>query len=116
VRLHQAKASREQAAVSRCAWSWPPGAGSVNSFPLNRHVVFAPSGKSVGVEAFWFALVNVLAVAQALVISLLLADVALPALGVEAFRGEIAHAIGIMVPAVTRYFGHKHLSCTGSRG
>lgn len=82
--------------------------GMVTAFLLNRHGVFAPSGKSVGEEAFWFTLVNVLAVLQTLVISLLLADWAMPLLGVEAFRKEIAHAIGIAVPVVTSYFGHRY--------
>jgi len=82
--------------------------GMVTAFLLSRHGVFAPSGKSVGVEAFWFTVVNVLAVLQTLVISLLLANWGLPALGIDAFRKEIAHAIGIAVPAVTSYFGHRY--------
>ena len=82
--------------------------GMVTAFLLNRHAVFAPSGKSVKVEAFWFSVVNVLAVLQTLVISLLLANWGLPALGIDAFRKEIAHAIGIAVPAVTSYFGHRY--------
>jgi putative flippase GtrA len=82
--------------------------GMVTAFLLNRHGVFAPSGKSVGSEALWFTLVNALAVLQTLVISLLLADLALPAAGIETFRKEIAHAIGIAVPVVTSYIGHRH--------
>jgi putative flippase GtrA len=82
--------------------------GMVTAFLLNRHAVFAPSGKSVGSEALWFTVVNMLAVLQTLVISLLLADWALPLLGVESFRKEIAHAIGIAVPALTSYFGHRY--------
>jgi hypothetical protein len=53
----------------------------VTAFLLNRHGVFAPSGKSMKVEAIWFTLVNVLAVAQTLIISLVLADVVFPELG-----------------------------------
>ena len=84
--------------------------GMVTAFLLNRHAVFAASGKSMRAEALWFTVVNVLAVAQTLVISLLLADFFLPQLGVAAFRKEIAHAIGIIVPVVTSYFGHRHLT------
>ena len=51
---------------------------------------------------------NLLAVAQTLVISLVLADVVFPKLDIVAFRKEIAHAIGIAVPVVTSYFGHKY--------
>jgi putative flippase GtrA len=83
-------------------------AGMVTAFLLNRHGVFAPSGKSVHVEAVWFTLVNMLAVVQTLIISLLLAEIVLPKMGILAFQKEIAHAIGIMVPVVTSYFGHKY--------
>ena len=83
-------------------------AGMFTAFLLNRHGVFAPSGKAVGVEAAWFIFVNVLAVLQTLFVSLLLADFLLPWLGVEVFRKEIAHAVGIAVPAVTSYFGHRY--------
>ena len=43
-------------------------------------------------------------------ISMLLAYWALPALGVQAFVHEIAHAVGVMVPVFTSYLGHKHFS------
>lgn len=82
--------------------------GMVTAFLLTRHGVFAPSGKSVRVEAAWFTLVNLLAVAQTLVISLLFANVLLPQLGVEEFRKALAHAVGIAIPAVTSYFGHRY--------
>ena len=82
--------------------------GMITAFLLNRHGVFSPSGKSVRVEAAWFTLVNLLAVVQTLVISLLLADVVFPKLGIVAFHKEIAHAIGIVVPVVTSYFGHRY--------
>ena len=89
--------------------------GMVTAFLLNRHAVFAASGKSMRAEVLWFTLVNVLAVAQTLVISLLLANVVLPRLGVVGFRREIAHAFGIIVPVVTSYYGHRHLTF-GKRG
>ena len=82
-------------------------AGMVTAFLLNRHAVFSPSGKSMRVEAVWFTLVNVLAVTQTLIISLLLANIVFPDLGIEAYSREIAHAIGIAVPVITSYFGHR---------
>ena len=81
--------------------------GMATAYLLNRHAVFAPSGKSWRVEVLWFTVVNILAAAQTLVVSVLLADYVLPALGVEAFRHGIAHAVGIVVPAVTSYHGHR---------
>lgn len=82
--------------------------GMVTAFLLNRHAVFAPSGKSMGVEAIWFTVVNLLAVTQTLIISLLLANVVFPEFGLETYPREIAHAIGIAVPVVTSYFGHRY--------
>ena len=82
--------------------------GMVTAFLLNRHGVFAPSGKSVHVEVAWFTLVNFLAVVQTLIISLLLANVIFQNLGIVHFRKEIAHAIGIIVPVVTSYCGHRY--------
>jgi putative flippase GtrA len=82
--------------------------GMVTAFLLTRHHVFAPSGKSVRVEAAWFTLVNVLAVAQTLAISLVLADLVLPQLGIVTYRKALAHAVGIAVPAVASYFGHRY--------
>jgi putative flippase GtrA len=82
--------------------------GMVTAFLLTRRHVFAPSGKSVRVEAAWFTLVNVLAVAQTLAISLLLADLVFPELGIVTYRKALAHAVGIAVPAVTSYFGHRY--------
>jgi len=82
--------------------------GMVTAFLLNRHAVFAPSGKAMSVEAVWFTLVNVLAVAQTLVISLLLANVVFPELGIVTYHKALAHAIGIAVPVVTSYFGHRY--------
>jgi putative flippase GtrA len=84
--------------------------GMATAFVLNRRSVFAPSGKPLRTEALWFTLVNLLAVAQTLLISLLLADVALPAIGFTEHRREVAHAIGIVVPVVTSYVGHRHLT------
>jgi putative flippase GtrA len=83
-------------------------AGMVTAFLLNRHAVFSPSGKSMRIEAVWFTLVNVLAVTQTLIISLLLANIVFPDLGIEAYSREIAHAIGIVVPVITSYFGHRY--------
>jgi len=82
--------------------------GMLTAFIINRHAVFAPSGKAVGVEAAWFTLVNGLAVVQTLAVSLLLANIVFPAFGIVSYRKAVAHAIGIAVPVVTSYFGHRN--------
>ncbi len=90
-------------------------AGMITAFLINRHAVFAPSGKGMHVEAVWFTLVNLLAVAQTLAISLLLVYMVFPRIGIEAYSREIAHAIGIVVPVITSYFGHRYWTF-GNRG
>lgn len=84
--------------------------GMAVAFVLMRSTVFPPSSAPMGRQVAFFALVNVLAVAQTLVVTVVLARWALPALGVREFVNEIAHFAGVCVPIVTSFFGHKHLS------
>ncbi|MFN7609640.1 MAG: GtrA family protein [bacterium] len=81
--------------------------GMAVAFLLMRHYVFDGSGKALGPQVAKFILVNVLAVLQTLVVSLVLARWLLPTLGVESHVEAIAHAFGVAVPAVTSYLGHK---------
>jgi putative flippase GtrA len=39
----------------------------------------------------------------------------LPLLGIVVFRDLLAHAIGVAVPVVSSYFGHKYISFRDSR-
>ena len=84
--------------------------GMLVAFVLMRSQVFPPSGAPVSRQVARFVGVNVAALVQTLVITLLLARWALPALGVQRFAEEIAHIVGVCVPVVTSYFGHKHFS------
>jgi putative flippase GtrA len=84
--------------------------GMIVAFVLMRSHVFPPSGAPVRHQVAKFVGVNLAAVLQTLVITLLLARWALPALGVRRFVEEIAHVVGVCVPVVTSYFGHKHFS------
>ena len=45
-----------------------------------------------------------------LVISLLLARWLLPSLGIVTHAEALAHLVGVLVPVVTSYFGHKFLT------
>ena len=81
--------------------------GMTVAFLLMRQYVFDGRGKALGPQVWRFALVNVLAVLQTLVVSLVLARWLLPALGVTQHAEAIAHAVGVAVPVVTSYFGHK---------
>lgn len=84
--------------------------GMVTAFVLARLFVFKQSSQSVQRSAFFFVLVNVIAVAQTWAISMGLAYYGLPALGVTRWVTEIAHAVGVVMPVFTSYLGHKHWS------
>ncbi|MEK0267023.1 GtrA family protein [Stenotrophomonas rhizophila] len=84
--------------------------GMVTAFVLARLFVFKDSARPLHHSAVYFALVNLLAVLQTWIVSTLLAFHLLPWLGVDQFRLEIAHAVGVAVPVFSSYFGHKFLS------
>jgi putative flippase GtrA len=84
--------------------------GMVTAFVLNRLFVFEGAINTLRNQIGWFTLINLIAVAQTLIISVGLADYIFPAMGVAAHAKTIAHGIGVMVPVVTSYLGHKHFS------
>ncbi len=84
--------------------------GMVTAFVLNRTFVFDDAANPLHHQIGWFTLVNLAAVTQTLIISVGLADYALPVMGIRAHTETIAHGFGVMVPVVTSYLGHKHLS------
>lgn len=86
------------------------GIGMATAFVLNRRFVFTGADNPVSHQAGWFVLVNLAAVAQTLLVSLLLARWLLPALGWTWHPETVAHAFGVAVPVVTSYIGHKRLS------
>jgi putative flippase GtrA len=88
--------------------------GMLTAFVLNRAFVFHEATNSFANQALWFALVNLAAVVQTLAISLILAWWVLPALGITAHSEAIAHAVGVAVPVVTSYLGHRRLTFRSS--
>lgn len=84
--------------------------GMITAFVLARLFVFKGSGRTLHQSALYFVLVNLVAVLQTWIISLLLAHHLLPILGIRHFVPEISHAVGVIVPVFTSYLGHKHLS------
>ena len=84
--------------------------GMLVAFVLMRSQVFPPSGKPLSRQVLVFVGVNLAAVLQTLVVTLVLARWLLPAIGVRQYVEEIAHVVGVCVPVVTSYFGHKHFS------
>jgi putative flippase GtrA len=57
-----------------------------------------------------YVLVNAFALIQTLAVSLILAKWVIPAVGYSANPEGPAHLVGVVVPAVTSYFGHKYLT------
>jgi putative flippase GtrA len=90
--------------------------GMTAAFLLNRAFVFHGATNSTANQALWFALVNVAAVVQTLAISLILAWWLLPALGITNHAEAIAHAVGVAVPVVTSYLGHRRLTFRSAHG
>lgn len=84
--------------------------GMVTAFFLAKLFVFKESRQTLSSAIFYFCVVNIIAVLQTWLISILLAYYLLPFLGLTYFVREIAHAVGIVIPVFTSYLGHKHLS------
>jgi putative flippase GtrA len=89
--------------------------GMTTAYLLSRAFVFARSGRTVVDEAVRFALVNVVALVQVWVVSVGLARLVFPAIGFAWHAEDIAHLIGVAIPAVTSYFGHRHFSFSKRR-
>jgi putative flippase GtrA len=85
-------------------------AGMAVAFLLNRAFVFSDSANSLRRQMFFFVVVNLFGLAQTLIVSLVLAHWVLPWLGITVYVQEIAHAVGIAVPTISSYLGHKYLS------
>ncbi|MDR6095859.1 GtrA family protein [Stenotrophomonas sp. SORGH_AS_0321] len=84
--------------------------GMATAFTLNRLFVFTSAENSLGSQAGWFVLINVAAILQTVAISLLLARWVFPLTGFHYHPETAAHAVGVIVPVLTSYIGHKHLS------
>jgi putative flippase GtrA len=82
--------------------------GMATAYVLNRLLVFGAGDRGMPGEMLAFALVNLLAVAQTLAISLLLAYYVLPSVGVIERAETLAHVAGVIVPVFTSYVGHKY--------
>lgn len=84
--------------------------GMITAFTLNKLFVFNQARNLLRQQVLWFIAINLAAVVQTVAISLLLARWLLPALGVDFHNETIAHAVGVAVPVITSYIGHKRFS------
>lgn len=84
--------------------------GMATAFLLNRALVFKDASNSMRSQVGWFIAINLLAVAQTVLISLLLARWLFPLAGFDWHPETVAHAIGVMVPVFTSFVGHRLLT------
>lgn len=85
-------------------------AGMATAFLLNRIFVFPQASRPLHHQIALFALINLLAILQTLGISLLLAHVVLPRIGVTFHPELLAHIAGVVTPVLTSFIGHKYLT------
>jgi len=80
----------------------------ITAYLLSRLFVFAQSGKHPTYELLHFSLVNLVAVIQVWLISVGLAEYFFPYINFNFYPEEIAHAISLVIPVISSYFGHKY--------
>lgn len=84
--------------------------GMTTAYVLSRAFVFAASGRSTHEEYTRFVIVNLFAVVQVWVVTIVLARVLLPALEWTFHPEAVSHLVGVASPIVTSYLGHKYFT------
>jgi putative flippase GtrA len=84
--------------------------GMITAFVLAKLFVFKESTQSTHRSAFFFTLVNLVAVAQTWLVSVGLAWYVFPKLGMHWHDRDVAHLIGVIVPVFSSYIGHSKFS------
>jgi len=84
--------------------------GMLVAFLLMRGHVFNARQGLLKVQVAKFIVVNVLAMLQTLVISVFMARWAMPSVGITEHAEALGHLVGILVPVLTSYFGHKYIT------
>ena len=84
--------------------------GLTTGYLLSRFFVFERSRHSALREMLLFFTVNMVALAQTWLVSIYLADFLINASVKNDIAYALAHFVGISIPLVTSYFGHKYLT------
>jgi len=84
--------------------------GMFVAFILMRGHVFNVNQGNLKTQVAKFVGVNVLAVLQTLAISLFIARWAMPLVGITEHAEALGHLVGVIIPVVTSYFGHKYIT------
>jgi putative flippase GtrA len=81
--------------------------GLTTAYLLSRRFVFERSEDSVSAQYMRFTSVNLFALLQVWGLSVGLANWLFPKLGFTWHAELVAHTIGVLIPVVTSYYGHK---------
>jgi putative flippase GtrA len=81
--------------------------GLTLGFSLMRGYVFGASGKPIVPQLAMYLTVNLLALLQTMLVSIVLDRWVLRSLGSVSLAQALAHLVGVLVPTVTSYFGHR---------
>ena len=73
-------------------------------------LVFETNQAPVLLQISKYIVINLLALAQTLIISVVLMRWVLPALGIVTHAEALAHLVGVLTPVMTSYFGHKFIT------
>ena len=80
------------------------------AFVANRQWVFVVGPSRWTTAYARFAVVNIAALLQVWLVSVLLVRLVFPALDMSWHAELIGHTLGVLSPVVTSYFAHKHYS------
>lgn len=89
--------------------------GMIVAFILFKKLVFKQSGKHYIDELKGFIIINMLSILQVWFISVSLAEHLFPYLNYHYYDKEVAHFIGLAIPAISSYFGHKYFSFANNK-
>ncbi len=78
------------------------------AFLMNRRFVFDGRDGDTRSQYLRFAIVNLLALAQVWLVSVGTLRMIFPAIGYTWHAETVAHALGVMSPVITSFFGHKY--------
>ena len=84
--------------------------GMTTAYILCRLLVFKPKKNNPLQQMAYFILVNIFALIQTLIISLILTNYVFLWINELSLRETSAHFIGICIPVFTSYIGHKYIT------
>lgn len=79
----------------------------IYAFTLNKKYVFQSESQTIGYEFIKFTLVNILSIIMILLMSLFLANIFFPFIGLKWYPNDLAHIISVFSTAITSYILHK---------